>query len=94
MAALPGAGATHAVFLLDLNGFKQVNDVRGHWVGDELLIIVSRRLLGAVREGDIVARLGGDEFAILAQHLIGAEAATNIARRVITALKAPTGAKV
>jgi diguanylate cyclase (GGDEF)-like protein len=89
MIAPPGAEATHAVFLLDLNGFKQVNDVHGHGVGDELLVIISQRLLGSVREGDLVARLGGDEFAILAQHLIGAEAATNIALRVIHTLDEP-----
>jgi diguanylate cyclase (GGDEF)-like protein len=89
IAAPPGAGATHAVFLLDLNGFKRVNDVYGHGIGDELLIIVSRRLVSAVREGDLVARLGGDEFAILAQHLMGAEAATSIALRVLHAVEQP-----
>ncbi len=89
MAALPGAGATHAVFLLDLNRFKQVNDVHGHGVGDELLIIVSQRLLSSVREADLVARIGGDEFAILARHLTGAEAATTIALRIIAALEEP-----
>jgi len=89
LGALPGAGVTHAVFLLDLNGFKQVNDVHGHPVGDELLVIVSQRLLRSVRDGDLVARLGGDEFAILARHLIGAEGATNIALRVIKALEEP-----
>jgi len=89
IAAPPGAGATHAVFLLDLNGFKRVNDIYGHGVGDELLIIVARRLASAVREGDLVARLGGDEFAILSQHLMGAEAATSVALRVLQALEEP-----
>jgi diguanylate cyclase (GGDEF)-like protein len=89
IAAVPGAGTTHAVFLLDLNRFKQVNDVHGHGVGDDLLITVSQRLLKSVREGDLVARLGGDEFTILAQHLSGAEAATTIASRVIAALEEP-----
>ncbi|MBM6593622.1 putative bifunctional diguanylate cyclase/phosphodiesterase [Microvirga pudoricolor] len=85
----PGAGGAHALFLLDLNGFKQVNDVHGHGIGDEVLIVVAQRLLAAVREGDLVARLGGDEFAILAQHLIGPEAATSIALRVIQGLSEP-----
>jgi diguanylate cyclase (GGDEF)-like protein len=88
-AAPPREGAVHALIFLDLNGFKQVNDVYGHGVGDEVLTIVARRLLGAMRNGDLAARLGGDEFAILALHLIGAEAATNVALRVIEALKDP-----
>ena len=85
----PRAGAGHGLFLLDLNGFKQINDVHGHGVGDEVLTIVGHRLLGAMREGDMVARFGGDEFAILATHLAGSEAATNVALRVIEALDTP-----
>ncbi len=89
LAAPPAADATHALFLLDLNGFKQVNDVHGHAVGDELLVVVAQRLLSAMRDGDLVARFGGDEFAILSRHLLGAEAATSIALRVIQAFEAP-----
>jgi diguanylate cyclase (GGDEF)-like protein len=78
-----------SLILLDLNGFKQVNDVYGHGIGDQVLTIVAQRLLGAMRDGDLAARLGGDEFAILALHLVGPEAATTVALRVIEALKEP-----
>jgi diguanylate cyclase (GGDEF)-like protein len=89
VAAPPREGAVHALILLDLNGFKEVNDVYGHSVGDQVLTVVAQRLLGAMRDRDLTARLGGDEFAILALHLVGAEAATNVALRVIDALKEP-----
>jgi diguanylate cyclase (GGDEF)-like protein len=92
LAAPPGADALHGVFLLDLNGFKRINDVYGHGIGDEVLITVGQRLRSVLREGNMVARFGGDEFAILAQHLPGPEAATSLALRVIETLATPVAA--
>ncbi|WP_066130088.1 putative bifunctional diguanylate cyclase/phosphodiesterase [Bordetella ansorpii] len=92
IASPPSAGAVHAILMLDLNGFKQVNDVRGHDVGDAVLVVVAQRLLSAVRADEMVARLGGDEFVILAQHLTGPESASGIALRVIQALAEPLSA--
>jgi diguanylate cyclase (GGDEF)-like protein len=86
VAAPPGADTAHGVLMLDLNGFKNVNDVYGHAVGDEVLIHVAGRLMRAVRHGDMVARLGGDEFAVLATQLSGPEAATGLALRIIDEL--------
>jgi diguanylate cyclase (GGDEF)-like protein len=88
-ASPPRAGAVHAVLMLDLNGFKQINDTYGHGIGDEVLIIVAQRLLRAVRDGDLVARLGGDEFVVLAQHLLSPQAAASIAHRIIESLSGP-----
>ena len=92
VAAPPRAGASHAVLLLDLNGFKRVNDVYGHAAGDEVLIRVGARLGGAVRDGDLVARLGGDEFGVLSRHVPGPEAAMGVAMRIIESLDAPVTA--
>jgi len=87
--AMPAEPEAHAVFLLDLNGFKRINDVHGHPIGDQVLIHVGARLLRAVRDGDLAARLGGDEFAVLARNVAGAEGATNIALRIIESLTPP-----
>ncbi len=54
-----------SLLFIDLDGFKQVNDTRGHLVGDQLLIVVAKRMLNVVPSDFLVARLGGDEFAIL-----------------------------
>src|SRR4051812_48225693 len=81
-------GTPVAVMLLDLDGFKTVNDSLGHAAGDTMLIEVATRLKGALRGTDCVARLGGDEFTILAEGA-GAEGAVELAGRVLAALDAP-----
>lgn len=65
IAAAARAGHRVAIVLVDLDGFKQVNDALGHGAGDRVLRAVVRRLREAGRPGDLVARLGGDEFALL-----------------------------
>ncbi|MBG0818620.1 bifunctional diguanylate cyclase/phosphodiesterase [Planomonospora sp. ID82291] len=74
--------ARHALLLLDLDGFKHVNDGYGHPVGDQLLIQAGRRLREIVREADTLARFGGDEFAVLLED-VTAEEAGEIAGRVV-----------
>jgi diguanylate cyclase (GGDEF)-like protein len=74
---------------LDLNGFKQVNDTLGHHTGDLLLTHVAERLAGCVRETDVVARLGGDEFAILLPNVTSVADATEVARRLLDAIRQP-----
>ncbi|GAA0569203.1 hypothetical protein GCM10010172_61990 [Paractinoplanes ferrugineus] len=75
------------VCLLDLNGFKIVNDLYGHTVGDRLLVEVAARLTGALREQDLVARMGGDEFAVLVAG--GVEDGDAVVRRLVEALHEP-----
>lgn len=79
----------HALLMLDLNGFKKVNDIYGHGEGDELLVAIAKRLRDAVRERDVIARLGGDEFAVLSHHLAGPEAAAGLALRLLKEFEEP-----
>jgi diguanylate cyclase (GGDEF)-like protein len=81
---------THlALFLLDLDRFKEINDTLGHRVGDELLKLVGHRLTAVLRPGDVIARLGGDEFAVLVPGLDEPRTALDMAERVRTALVEP-----
>jgi diguanylate cyclase (GGDEF)-like protein len=77
-----------ALLVLDLDGFKAVNDTLGHPAGDALLIQVARTLTRSLRPTDVVARLGGDEFAVLLTHLPDAASAEIISRQLLTKLRA------
>jgi two-component system, cell cycle response regulator len=78
--------STMAVMVLDLDGFKQVNDTLGHDAGDTLLRMVANRLVAAVRQQDTVARLGGDEFVIALWELSQADDVARLASKVIQAV--------
>lgn len=82
-------GEKLGVLLLDLDGFKDINDSRGHDVGDRLLQEVGRRLQGHVRDVDLAARLGGDEFCLLLENVEGHMQAAEVAERCLDALSAP-----
>ncbi len=78
-----------AVLILDLDGFKTVNDSQGHDVGDKLLVEVGKRLKACARASDVVARLGGDEFAVLLEDGVNEARAKGTARRLLEELMAP-----
>ncbi len=78
-----------AIFLLDLDNFKDVNDTLGHSTGDTLLKVAAKKLLEILRDVDIVARLGGDEFAIVADFQSLAESTAQIAERINDELSSP-----
>ena len=84
-------GGYVAVMVVDLDGFKNVNDSLGHLTGDALLIAVADRFDAHLRDFDTIARLGGDEFAILVDDLDAPDQAGRVAQRVLDALFAPLG---
>jgi diguanylate cyclase (GGDEF)-like protein/PAS domain S-box-containing protein len=80
-----------AVFYLDLDGFKEVNDTHGHDAGDFVLVAVAKRLTALIRPTDVVSRLGGDEFAVLCEGMDEA-AATKLAKRIVEVVPKPVDA--
>jgi len=88
-AAALRPGRHLAVLLVDLDGFKIVNDALGHDIGDQLLQAVADRIRATVRDGDVVARVGGDEFAVLCPDLPGMSDATEVADRLSQAMVDP-----
>ncbi len=77
-----------AVMVIDLDGFKEINDTLGHHEGDQLLILLAGRLTGCLRDDDVVARLGGDEFGVLLPG-VDREQAERVAHKLQGALRAP-----
>lgn len=82
-------GMAFAVLMLDLDGFKAINDTYGHEMGDVALQLVGRRFQGCIREGDTFARIGGDEFAVLLTGLTDQQGPALVAQRMIDALAGP-----
>jgi Amt family ammonium transporter len=82
-------GRPVTVIFIDLDEFKNVNDSLGHAAGDQILVELSRRLLGCVRAGDTAARLGGDEFAVVVEECGGLEEVWRIAERLLYAARLP-----
>lgn len=77
------------VMMLDLDHFKDINDTRGHEIGDQVLCAVAGRLRVAVREADTVARFGGDEFTVLQTEVGSTEDALALAHRILDAFASP-----
>jgi diguanylate cyclase (GGDEF)-like protein len=82
-------GSPVAVLLIDLDGFKQVNDTYGHATGDQLLVAVAQRLRDGVRGADTAARLGGDEFAVVLDGMDSPEDAVLVAERLLASIQEP-----
>ena len=82
-------GRSVAVMFIDIDHFKTINDTLGHTAGDELLLEMSRRLRGCVREDDTVARLGGDEFTVILAELREPEDAIQVAQKILESVQEP-----
>jgi diguanylate cyclase (GGDEF)-like protein/PAS domain S-box-containing protein len=89
MARTKRIGKPLAVFFLDLDGFKGVNDGYGHEAGDELLRTLAQRIVGVVRTTDTVARLAGDEFVVVLEMLSGNADALEVAEKILQAIQQP-----
>ncbi len=82
-------GRMVAVMLMDLDGFKEINDTMGHHVGDSVLRELADRLIGIVEDQGVVARLGGDEFGFVLPDLADVERVGDVANAVLAALERP-----
>ncbi len=89
MARSARTGSPVGVIVMDLDGFKAINDAEGHRMGDEALKALARRLRSGLRESDTVARIGGDEFAMVLPDLTTATAALRIGEKMLADIETP-----
>lgn len=82
-------GSMTAVLFVDLDGFKAVNDDRGHDAGDRVLREVATRFLSCVRKSDTVARIGGDEFLVIVDDILESRGASGVADKIVGSLSSP-----
>jgi diguanylate cyclase (GGDEF)-like protein len=83
------SGAPFAVMMVDLNGFKEVNDKHGHEIGDFVLISTANRISGALRASDTVARVGGDEFVLVIESITDPEEFQHVSQNLLEVLFEP-----
>ncbi len=83
------SGQAFALFFIDLDRFKNINDSLGHDAGDQLLKVMATRLRELLRDSDLVARLGGDEFVVLLEGSVDAGALAQVARKALAAIAEP-----
>lgn len=82
-------GSKIALFFIDVDKFKEVNDTYGHDVGDKMLVTIAKRLLNSVRKDDIVARIGGDEFVLIAKNIKNTEIIERLALKLQKRIREP-----
>lgn len=82
-------GSGGVLMLVDLDGFKEINDTLGHAIGDECLVEFAHRLSAACQCADLIARIGGDEYAVLFSPSVGLQTIECIAQRLVNAARAP-----
>lgn len=80
-------GQSHALYIMDIDGFRHYNDTQGYEAGDKVLVKIADKLRKETRDGDVIARLGGDEFVMILLNLSNSELALRKGKRLINAIK-------